>query len=559
MVNNLRVIFVLSLLFSFTLFQAQQDTNYYVIKFADKLGTPHNINSPSSFLSERSIARREKYQIPVLTQDLPIAPNYLQQVFNFPSVSYVTHSKWINSVIILSNDTNDIHQIEALPFVSNSLKYSALMTNEEGKATSKLEVKASKAAIAVNSHYPYGKCYSQNHLHHVDLMHDLGFNGQGIHIAVIDAGFEKADELNGLSHLFNNDQIISTYDFVDQESSVTEDHYHGTAVLSVMAGKIEGEYYGTATQASYHLLRSEDASRESIIEEYFWLAAAEYADSAGSDIINTSLGYSQFDDSTQNHIYADLDGNTTVIAIGSDIASSKGILCVTSAGNLGNSSWGYISTPADADSTLTVGAIDIYEQFADFSSFGPASDGDLKPNVVSVGWLCQLIVPWDTQVIQGNGTSFSAPMMSGMAACLWQALPNKSNIELKTLIESTATLSDSPDTLRGYGTPKIFEAYAQETGITYKAPQELKIEKIYPNPWMNDQDLEILLISPEETEITLLLIDRLGRIVYQRSAKVLQGKNLLTIIDHEMLSAGQYTLVLQNTNYQLQEKLMLNR
>ncbi len=151
--------------------------------------------------------------------------------------------------------------------------------------------------------------------------------------------------MKGLEHLFEENRILSTKDFVDHEESVYEDHQHGAAVLSIIAGKIPGEYYGTAPNASFHLLRTEDANSELIVEEDNWIAAAEYADSAGVDIINTSLGYTRFEDSTQNHTYADLDGNTTRIAIASDIASSKGMLLVTSAGNNGESDWQYISTP----------------------------------------------------------------------------------------------------------------------------------------------------------------------------------------------------------------------
>lgn len=330
-------------------------------------------------------------------------------------------------------------------------------------------------------------------------------------------------------------------------------------MLSVIAGYLEGEFYGTAINANFHLLRSEDSDAEYIIEEYFWVRAAEYADSAGCDIINTSLGYSEFDDSTQNHTYSDMDGNTTIIAIASDIASSKGILCITSAGNLGDSEWGYISTPADADSTLTVGAEDIFKQRASFSSYGPSSDGDIKPNVMSVGWNCKLIAPWDNKIIQANGTSFSSPMMAGMAACLWQALPDKTNMEIKELIETSSDSYYNTDSLTGYGTPNIYSAYQSVTNISYQFPYNLNFELIYPNPAQTNGQLEMIVNSPSDSYSEILIIDVQGKITVMKTIELTAGKNKVTIESSLLPSAGIYTLVIQNSNESFSEKLVIYR
>lgn len=540
------IILILIVALSSIGFHAQQDTNYYRITFSDKLNTPFTIQQPEGFLSEGAIARRENQGIPIIENDLPIDPNYIAQILTYNSVDYITHSKWFNQVVVISDDTNDINSIVALPFVANSEQF--LPPIHQSKSThQKLMIEAPKSEILVNPHYPYGKTYPQNHLHNLDYMHDLSFNGQGVNIAVIDAGFENANTLIGLSHLFESGQILSTYDFVAKEESVTEDHYHGSAVLSVMAGYIEGEYYGAAVGANYHLLRSEDAAAEYIIEEDFWVRAAEYADSAGCDIINTSLGYSTFDDSTQNHTYEDLDGNTTLIARGSDMASSKGILCVTSAGNLGDSDWGYISTPGDADSSITVGAIDPeFDQLASFSSFGPSADGDIKPNLVSVGWMTQLIAPWDNEIIEGNGTSFSAPLLAGIAACLWQSLPDMTNMEIKSLLEDNASQSDSPDTLKGYGYPNIFNAYSSITGISYQSPVALEIQNVYPNPTPAGSAIQLKIASTEDMTVTLICFDMLGKICVQRDFDLTIGVNLVTLPNDLLVGTGIYQIVVQN-------------
>lgn len=557
MVNKWFFSLFLVALMSVNFVTAQQDTNFYRIQFTDKTNTPYDLLNPIEFLSSKAIARREKSGIPISTQDLPIDPDYISQVLGFSSVEYVTHSKWFNQLVIVCNDTNDINSINQLPFVLNNQQFSK-PSGFTTTSSDKLEVMSPKETILVNPHYPYGITYAQNHLHHLDFMHDLSFNGQGIDIAIIDAGFQNVTSLDGLKHLFESGQILSTYDFVDLEPSVTEDHSHGSAVLSVIAGYIEGEFYGTAISANFHLLRSEDANAEYIIEEDFWTRAAEYADSAGADIINTSLGYSEFDDSTQNHSYSEMDGNTTLIARANDIASSKGILCITSAGNLGNSDWGYISTPADADSTLTIGAIDQYDQLADFSSFGPSADGEIKPNLVSVGWLTQLIAPWDNQIITGNGTSFSAPMTSGIAACLWQSLPDLNNIEIKSLLENSASQANSPDTLKGYGFPRVFEAYSSHTGITHKDPQGISIQKLFPNPALTTDNISILVSSEFDTEIELLVIDVLGRISNVQNSSINIGLNLLTLPNGFSVSKGVYTVVIQTNGSETIEKLVIH-
>jgi serine protease AprX len=300
----------------------------------------------------------------------------------------------------------------------------------------------------------YGLAFNQLQMLGGDVMHSKGFKGNGITIAVLDAGFYKVDELDVFSDLQN--QILSTYDFVDGNSNVYDDHTHGMMVLSTMGAK--GAMMGTAPDAQYLLLRSEDVFSENLIEEFMWVCAAEYADSAGADIINSSLGYTTFDDTLQDHTYADMDGKTTPISIGAGMASDKGIIVVNSAGNSGNSSWHYIGAPADNYDVLTVGAVDENEEFASFSSYGPNASGAEKPNVVAQG-KNTVVANSDNTVITGNGTSFSSPITAGMVACLWGANPHKSAISIKDAIYKSADRYLNPDDQFGYGIPDYYSAY----------------------------------------------------------------------------------------------------
>jgi subtilisin family serine protease len=300
----------------------------------------------------------------------------------------------------------------------------------------------------------YGDAYNQLEMLGGNKLHREGYTGEGMTIAVIDAGFYKVDELAVFSDLQN--QILSTYDFVDGNSNVYDDHTHGMMVLSTMGGK--GEMTGTAPEANYILLRTEDVFSENLIEEYMWVCAAEYADSAGADIINSSLGYTTFDDALQNHTYEDMDGETAPISIGAGIAFSKGIIVVNSAGNSGNSSWNFIGAPADNFDVLSVGAVDENEEFASFSSYGPNADGALKPNVVAQGKNTVIISSSDT-VRTGSGTSFSSPITAGMVACLWGAQPNQTPETVKDAIYKSADRYLNPDNQFGYGVPDYFSAY----------------------------------------------------------------------------------------------------
>lgn len=525
---------------------AQNDTIKFWVQFTDKNNSPYSINFPEEFLSERAILRRTKQNIPILFNDLPVNQTYIDSILNSGNFYLQNQSKWLNAITISTNDSNHINLLNNISFIEHIRNVQYLpITYEEEVA---LPFNTNKQAYLSShnlEHYPYGATYQQLNLHQAQRLHEFGFKGQGIHIAVIDAGFLNVDNMRGLEHLFSDHRILSIKDFVDHDDNVYEDHQHGAAVLSIIAGNIPGEYYGSAPQASFHLLRTEDANSELIVEEDNWVAAAEYADSAGVDIINTSLGYTRFDDSTQNHTYADLDGNTTRIAIASDIAASKGILLVTSAGNNGESDWKYISTPADADSVLTIAAVNENGNRGGFSSVGPSSDGDVKPNIASVGWDTYYISPWSSNIERGSGTSFSAPMTAGMAACLWQGLPQYSNMDLKQLIEESSSQYLAPDSLIGYGIPNFYEAYSKAAGIQYSAPRNSVLDA-YPNPFTNQ--ITLLINSNVAQQAKLTVTNYLGQPVQSINQSIEIGQNLATINFTENWKAGTYYITVTFEN-----------
>ncbi len=532
------------LLFPFFI-EAQNDTIKFWIQFTDKQNSEFSINEPSLFLSERAIIRREKQNIIITENDIPVNKKYIDSVLSLNNFHLQNQSKWLNAITISTNDSANINSLNNISFIQTIKNVQYLDKIDQVIPVENLPVKQVVLQSNNQEHYPYGKTYNQLNLHKVTNLHEYGFKGQGMHIAVIDAGFLNVNKTRGLEHLFEDNRILSTKDFVDHDNYVYDAHFHGAAVLSIIAGYIPGEYFGSAPFASFHLLRSEDSESEGIVEEDNWIAAAEYADSVGVDIINTSLGYTQFDDANQNHTYSDLDGNTTRIAIASNIAASKGILLVISAGNSGNSPWKYISTPADADSVLTIAAINEEGIRADFSSVGPSADGDVKPNIASVGWDTYYISPFSEQIERGNGTSFSAPMVTGMVACLWQGLPEYTNMELIHLIEQNSSQYNAPDSLIGYGIPNFSKAYSQASGVNYSTPKD-KILTLYPNPFNGILNLEIN--SSKEQNIKIEIKNYLGQPIKTIFQGLLDKKNLTTLTFNEDWKPGLYFMTVTFEN-----------
>lgn len=511
----------------------------FFIGFTDKSSTPYSIQQPLAFLSQRSIDRRINQGIPVTVQDLPVDPSYVDSVAG-RGARIINRLKWFNGVVI-ECDSAVLQDVQSLPFVSSTIKVKRLLAGS-GRVKKENRLYPGPYNISPNllrvPMLDYGSSFNQIHLMNGEYLHDLGFTGEGVLIAVIDGGFFSVDQLAVFDSLRINNRIIATWDFVDNHASVYEDDSHGMTVLSCMGGNIPGELVGTAPHASFLLLRSEDVQTENLIEEYNWSAAAEYADSAGADIINSSLGYSTFDDASMDHSYADMNGNTCPVSIAADIAASKGILVVNSAGNLGNSTWRYISAPADGDSVLAIGAVDSLGFKAGFSSWGPSFDGDVKPNVAAKGFRTT-VAYGNGSIGPGSGTSFAAPVLAGSAACLWQAHPSKTAMELFTAIQKSASYYNNPGDSLGYGIPNFISADISLSGGALEGPEEESLVSIYPNPFSNSLELKFYSVSSQTAK--LQIFNATGQVQLRITYPLSSGMvNTISVSELSFFSSGVY-------------------
>ncbi len=535
--------------------------NRFVVRLTDKNNTPYSISSPQNFLSVRAINRRAQQGISIDQSDLPVDPAYVQQIDAINGVTVLNTSKWFNSVTIEVSSTNVLNNVNALPFVLNSANvgrqsnYNVLTDKFRMEAVGPM--KNTPLPALRTSSLNYGMAINQTQMININSLHDLGFSGQGMIIAVLDGGFQDANLMSCFDSLFLQGRILSTWDFVDHNTNVYDDNWHGTAVLSTMAANIPGDMIGTAPHASYILLRSEDVNSENIIEEYNWASAAEYADSAGADVINSSLGYTVFDDQSMNHSYADMDGNTAPGTIAADIAASKGILVVNSAGNEGGSSWQYIGCPADGDSVLAIGAVDATELYAGFSSQGPSFDGRIKPDVTAQGQGTTVYIPGVTPSTQSSGTSFSGPVIAGSVSCLWQRFPTKKNMEIAEAVKMSASQFINPDAFLGYGIPDFSVASLVLGGYEPSLFNDgLEVIDFYPNPLHKGEILNYRFFSRYKEEIILDVFDINGQTIY--SEVIQPDSSVVPINISTQLSAGVYFIRALTENKTVIRKLVIN-
>lgn len=458
-----RIILLITLL-SCLFVDADAQFTRYLVKLKNKGNNPYTLANPSAFLSQRSIERRTRYNIPLDSTDLPVTPSYISQIAAIANVTILNISKWLNQVSIQTSDANAITSINNLSFVQSVSNLAARKTNVTDRYFEEnMETQYSSTARVENvtaDYYDYGAgSFNEIHLHNGEFLHNIGMRGQDLRIAMLDAGFYNYTTLKVFDSVNTNGQVLGTWDFVTRNSSVIEDHSHGMACFSTIAANIPGQFVGTAPAADFYLFRTEDAATEYPIEEHNWVCGAERADSSGTDIISSSLGYTSFDDPSLSHSYSDLDGNTTMAAIGADLAAKKGILVVIAAGNEGNKAWKYIMTPADADSVLTVGAVNVSGIKGAFSSFGPTADGRVKPDVMSVG-APGIIASTGNGITAGPGTSYAAPKMAGLATCLWQAFPEVNNMRIIDVLRKSSSAAGNPTDSIGYGIPDMKKAFS---------------------------------------------------------------------------------------------------
>lgn len=523
--------------------------NRYAVHFKFKPQETYSFDNPLEFLTENSLNRRQRQQIALDSLDFPVSPKYIEVIK--ASVDMILfNSHWLNASIVTANPEN-IPDLETLPFVDRvvlvapgSFSKARLGLNPNGKGG--LNVNFNIKSKKNSSPYDF-----QNQVLGIPQMHEAGFKGKGITIAVFDAGFPGVNQLPVFSHLFENEQIVGTRDFVHiGNDDVYNKNQHGTNVLSLIAANDEDLLVSGAPESNYILCITEDVPTEYRIEEYNWVKAAEYADSLGVDIINSSLGYWDFDDPEMDYTISDLDGQTAVITIGASVAANKGILVVTSAGNYGNRGDSSITAPADAKGILSIGAVKSDLTRAAFSSMGPTADGRIKPDVSAFGeqvW----VVRSNGVVSRGNGTSFSAPQVTALAAGLWQGRPEWTKDELLENLIKSSHQFEAPDNLLGFGIPDFHKAYYGEILDVVTVDREGNW-KVYPNP-IEGSDLFISFGSNLKGEFSL--IDMTGIIIKKET---LTRTNLQTPfqVNIPQIPNGVYFIQMQEGKNIQRTKLM---
>ena len=508
---------VFALLF-FTSLSAHAQQYKYWIFFQDKgdLSGYKQID----FLSKEALAKRKAKQIPIDFRDYPVSVEY-KQTLTDAGIEICQQSRWLNGVsAYLTSD--QLAEIKNFGFVK-ATKPVVRYLDDKRQIN---EVNASQKTT-----FEAGYTQTQLGMIGLDTLHANNLNGAGITIAVLDNGFREANLMQSFSHLFTQNRIIATKDFVNPGGSVYDAGDHGCWVLSILAGYQKGTYVGSAPGANYILCRTEDDSREVHEEEDNWVAGAEFADSVGADIFTTSLGYSTGmgdtviinGDTIGNYEYSHMDGNTAIITVAADIAASRGILVLNSAGNAGNSSWEFITAPADGDSVLTVGSVDEDKTYSSFSSRGPTTDGRLKPELVAMGGATYYLRQ-DDQVYRGSGTSFSCPLMAGLAACLLQSKPSLGNMELFDYLVRSGHQYANPDYRLGHGIPSGPTAYQLIHGVPpgYIVPDSSILKEnvaVYPNP-STENFFIVIENEGDPYDAIIELFDLSGRKIMTRDERI---------------------------------------
>jgi subtilisin family serine protease len=437
----------------------------HIVYLKDKGNASFSFSSPLAFLSQRAIDRRLRYNIPVDSTDLPVTPAYIQQIDNIPNVTILNASRWLNALTIQTSDAGALSAIAGLPFVVEVSDIAARpagrnRTRDKNRDTREFRERPEITGRTTANYFNYGtQSFNEIHLHNGEFLHNIGMRGQGMQIGMLDNGFFNYPNLRAFDSARIAGQILGTWNFVTGQSNVTNAGSHGMQCLSTIAANIPGQFVGKAPKASFWLYKTEDDLSEFPIEEFNWVCGAERSDSSGADIISSSLGYYDFDDPAFNYSYNDMNGNTTIAARGADRAARKGLLVFNAAGNEGNNAWRFIITPADGDSVVAVGAVNTAGAVGSFSSYGPSSDGQVKPDVASVG-VAALVQTTSNTVGTSNGTSFACPNMAGLGACLWQAFPEYNNMQIVYALRAAGHKALNPDDRVGYGIPNMKTAFS---------------------------------------------------------------------------------------------------
>ncbi|MEN3324596.1 S8 family serine peptidase [Mariniflexile soesokkakense] len=524
-------LFFLILLCTPIFFLAQQDAWVY---FKDKQDVSNRIANPNTILTQKSIDRKARHNVVIDARDVPVNETYISQLKAALGIIVMAKSKWFNAVHVRGSETDINNLVTSFSFVDH-IEFADRSLNNSKKVQQKQQSKFTETLTTFN----YGNATNQIQMIKGDQLHLANYTGIGMTVAILDGGFKNVNTMIAFQRLRNANNILGTYDFVDRDTIVYTNttSNHGTLVLSTMAGYVENQYVGTAPDASYYLFVTEDGPNENPVEESYWVEAAERADSLGVDVINSSLGYTTYDNPNYSYTTGDMNGNTAFITRGANIAFEKGILVVNSAGNSGNNSWGIVGAPADAPGVFSIGAVNFDGNYATFSSRGNNTQPTHKPDVVAQGQASAVITETDVMA-NVNGTSFSSPIMAGGIVCLWQALPNKTNAEIMQLIRESASQFNSPDYFLGYGIPNF--QVALNTVLSVEDEFRDQEIHIFPNPV---RDLVYFKLPTNENLIFVNIFSMLGKHLL---SKVITPTN--SQIEMSSFSKGMYFLQLESSN-----------
>ena len=533
------VLFILICFVSALALEAQIAPDKYYVQFTDKNDSPYSIDEPQEFLTQRALKRREKNGVSITQDDLPVNPAYLTGVKN-KGVKLRIATRWLNGVTIETDDPSLLTLIESLPYVDTITILEERMSfrpkpMEEPLAMGEGFIPDYNNKVSGASEYDYG--YAEFQISQINgiPLHLDGYDGDGVVIAVLDGGFTGVQEHPVFESLWTNGQVLGAKDYVNGGDNVYTESGHGRSVLSTMAANAPGVMVGTAPKADYWLLRTEDVKSENVIEEFNWISAAEFADSVGADVINSSLSYVDFDIPAWDYTHEELDGRTAFSTFGAVMAMRKGILVCNSAGNSGSSEFPWNGAPADADSILSVGAVDINDDRVSFSSTGPSGDGRIKPDVMALG--AATIVAYGTDTIgPGYGTSFASPIIAGMSACLIQANPDTDLQTIIASIKQSGSNSGTPDNNMGWGIPDYELANSNMTTVEYNDFDSDAI-RIWPNP-SSGNSIAIGFDAPSARDCQVQIVDLTGNVILSENYP--KGLNNKQIGPLQNLAAGMY-------------------
>lgn len=516
----------------------QEDAWVY---FTDKENVTFHINNPTTILTQQALNRKALHNIAIDERDVPVNENYISQIKTEEGIQVLAKSKWFNAIHV-RGEFSLIETLENFPFVSE-----IVYANRSLNTLSRGLVNNDKFEIEnTQTEFIYGTTDNQVTMIAANQLHLQNFTGEGMLIAVMDSGFPNVNTMAAFQRLRDNGNLLDGYDFVDR----TNDIYafaandHGTKVLSDMAGFVQDEFVGTAPDASYYLFRTEDVFSENPVEESYWVEAAERADSLGVHILNTSLGYTTYDNSNYSYTPSDMNGSTAFISKGATIAAQKGMLVVNSAGNSGHVAWQTVGAPADAPEVFSIGAVDANGDYAFFSSQGSEAQTTQKPDVVARG-LSTFVIGAENNIINNSGTSFSSPVLAGGLACLWQALPDLTAEQLKDLVRQSASQANNPDDFLGFGIPNLADALALGLSIV---DAEGPTISVFPNPVKNSLNVNT---NQSNINVEIKIYNQLGKLLLQTQFN--QNSNR---IDMTSWSAGLYILAIQTEGISRQIKLI---